>query len=383
MDKTSYKQIVHKSMKKEEIFLLNNSSYLEDIRRSRRGSIIFAASARLKRKYKEYKNAKSVEEKARRCADVLDTYEEMWLWRLATYISIAKEDRRVRKQQKGEWKCLDYSDSNEKDYYSIVVVVRNEARYMREFLLFYKATGADRVYLYDNDSSDNLMEVLDPFIKSGFVIYNSIHGPVVQAYVYRDAVRKTRNRTKWLAAVDADEYLFSPKGDMPQQLKQFERYPGIGVNWLMFGPSGHIHRPEGLIMDNYTETFADRNTKDNRHIKSIVQPARVYFFNHVHYAIYKNSGFAVDENGNKIGNYCAYYKTAGRAFTEIHHDEVFRINHYFTKSLEDLAEKCRRGYADRSDKKRIIEEELAKFDVPMDHDYTIEPYATIVRMNYK
>ena len=262
----------------------------------------------------------------------------------------------------------------------MAVIVKNEARYIREFILFYKATGADRIYIYDNDSSDNLIEEITPFLETGFVVYRYLHGPVVQTFAYRDAVRRTKRRTKWLALVDADEFLFSLKGTMPEQLKAYEKYPGVGVNWVVFGPSGHETRPEGLVMDNYTETFADNNDI-NLHIKSVVQPAEVFCVRHTHYALYNGRKYAVNEKGEVIDNYCALVGGAGKAFTECNNRDVFRINHYFTRSLEDLKEKCSRGFADGADKKSF-DEAKKSFEVPMTEDYSIMPYADIVREEY-
>ena len=182
---------------------------------------------------------------------------------------------------------------------SIVVPSYNEEESLP---LFYQATGAEKIYLYDNDSTDNLLEVINPFLESGFVEYRFIHGSKVQCFVYRDAVRRARGRTKWLAIVDADEFLFSPKGKMPEQLKAYEEYPGVGVNWVMYGPNGHDTRPEGLVMDNYTTALADHDAIVNCHIKSIVQPARVDFIVNPHYAVYKGGRNAVNECKEEIGN---------------------------------------------------------------------------------
>ena len=168
---------------------------------------------------------------------------------------------------------------------------------------------------------------------------------------------------------------------MPGQLKAYEQYPGIGANWVMYGPNGHVKRPEGLVMDNYTETYADRNIPVNRHIKSIVQPDKVFTVSHPHFAIYKGRTYAVDERCNKIDNYCAYIKTVGRAFTESHQGQIFRINHYYTKSHEDLKEKCSRGFADGSGR-RVFDDVIEMFDFPMEADYGIKPYADIVREKY-
>ena len=276
---------------------------------------------------------------------------------------------------------IDNSPRCVKDYYSVVVIVKDEARYMKEFLLFYFATGADRIYVYDNDSTDDLLEVLKPFLANGSVVYRRWGGDNVQTAAYMDAVRRTRKKTKWLAIIDADEFLFSPKGNMPDQLREYECFPGVCANWIMFGPNGHDRRPEGLVMDNYTTTPADYDSIINRHVKSVVQPAQVECIHHTHYSKYKKGLFAVDETKEPVDNHHAYVPNSGRAFTAHNHRDVFRINHYRTKSIEDLEEKCRRGYADGAPNAEI-EDLLGIYREPLVEDHSIKLYADMVRESY-
>lgn len=367
----------------QDLFLKNNEFFLNGILRSRRAGLVFRTSPRCRKLYRKYLNTKtlSVEEQNRACADVLNAFEQCLLSRLFFLSKCFSDDLRFHRAfSKGRLE-IDYSDRHHKDYYSVVVILKNEARYIKEFILFYQATGAERIYIYDNDSDDDLLEKIDPFVRSGFVVYRKWPGrwpgKSVQTSAYRHAVRKAKNRTTWLAIIDADEYLFSPKGKMPDQLKAYESFPGVGANWIVFGPNGHDRRPEGLIMDNYTTAIEYSNTI-NHHIKSIVQPKKVLSVHHTHFPMYRKRAFAVDENRGFIDNYSSYISRAGRAFTEDNHKDIFRINHYVTRSLEDLEAKCAKGYADGVDN-AVFEEQLRMFDNPLVSDYEIKEYADIVR----
>ncbi len=365
------------------LFLENNEYYLHSILNSRRAHIAFRTSPRCRKLYRKYLDSGSLPVKERNlaCSKVLNAYEHSLFYKLFFLKNCIADDIQFRHAfSKGRME-IDHSDKHHRDYYSVAVILKNEARNIREYILFYQATGADRIYLYDNDSDDNLLEVIDPFIRSGFVVYRKWPGrwpkKSLQTSAYRDAVRKAKKRTTWLAIIDADEFLFSPKGKMPDQLKAYESYPGIGVNWITFGPNGHDRRPEGLIMDNYTTAIEYGNTI-NHHIKSIVQPKKVLSVYHTHFPIYRKNAFAVDENYRFIDNYSSYISKAGRAFTEDNHRDIFRINHYVTKSLEDLEIKCARGYADGVDN-AVFEEQLRMFECPLVSDYEIKPFADIVR----
>lgn len=360
------------------LFLEKNEWYLKKI-----GPVcsVLRFRPRIRNLYAAYEAATDLEQKNRACVDLLNAVQESLLWKAIQKARCAVEDLRVWKDQIGKRKVIDRSDHRCKDTYSVAVIVKNEARYIREFILFYRATGADRIYLYDNDSTDSLMEELEPFLASGFVVYRRWTGKKVQLAAYRDVIRRTRRRTKWLALVDADEFLFSPRGSMPQQLQAYESFPGVCVDWLFYGPNGHEKRPDGLIMDNYTTRVADALSPMNCHVKSIVRPCEVVFMNHVHYAVYRKGQYAVNECGDRMDNTCAFIGGGGRAFTAVNHKDVFRINHYATKSLEDLTEKCRRGYPDGTPN-AVLENQLLPFREPLTEDYAIKPYADIVRAQY-
>ena len=360
-----------------ERFLNHNRNCIYKIRHSRKIKWIFALHPRMRRLYKAFlqEAGKGSEEENTAISAVINAYEETAFWKVSRIFDCVREDIGLYIRQRGKRKIIDRSDHKKKDYYSVAVIVKNEARYLREFILFYKATGAERIYLYDNGSTDKRMEVLEPFINSGFVVYRYWPGHTAQMAAYRDAVRRTRKRTTWLALIDADEFLFSPKGRMPEQLRAFEAYPGVGVNWVIFGPNGHVKTPEGLVMDAYTTTPADYQNGINCHIKSVVQPSKVLTVFHPHYAIYRK-GYAVGENGAALDN------RTTRAFSRENHREVFRINHYTTKSLEDLEKKCRRGYPDGSPN-TVFENQLKPFEAPLTEDFAIKPYADTIRQKWE
>lgn len=43
---------------------------------------------------------------------------------------------------------------------SICAIVRNEARYILEWIAYHKAVGIDHFYIYDNQSTDETTDIL-------------------------------------------------------------------------------------------------------------------------------------------------------------------------------------------------------------------------------
>ena len=54
---------------------------------------------------------------------------------------------------------------------AFVLIAKNEASYIKEWLDFHIKQGVTNFIIYDNESTDNFREVLQPYIESGIVIY--------------------------------------------------------------------------------------------------------------------------------------------------------------------------------------------------------------------
>lgn len=248
---------------------------------------------------------------------------------------------------------------------SLVSIAKNEGPYIKEWIEFHKLVGVDRFYFYDNESTDNTREILEPYIKDGSVVYTYVKGRCLQNFVYADAVYKYKNQTKWMGVIDLDEYIVPvEKNNIVDFLKDYENYPAVGINWLMFDCNGHKTKPVaegGLITANYTRAML-KSDKTNTHIKSIFNPREVKKIYNPHYAIYSKCRSAVTENFEKIKD----------ANTKYHSSEKIQINHYFCKSVEEYDKKIARGYADMN-KDRDYINEYVNFP-EFTYDYAIQKY---------
>ena len=245
---------------------------------------------------------------------------------------------------------------NGKVNFSIVAIYKNEPDLI-EWIEYHKLVGVQRFYLYDNESSDNSKALLEPYIDSGEVIYHYVQGKCKQLPVYKDAIYHYKNETNWLAIIDLDEYIVPvEKNDINEVIEEYEDYPALGVNWIMFDSNDIKERPKGLVIENYTKVQLNIHSRENKHIKSIVNPRKVKFVSNPHYCIYKNHELAVDENFKKIGKYPDFENLS--AMTEQHSSNKIRINHYHTKSCEDYCRKRQFGFADSYKKRPEIDQYL-------------------------
>jgi len=130
---------------------------------------------------------------------------------------------------------------------SICAIFKNEAPYFKEWIEFHKLQGVEHFFLYNNNSDDDYLTVLQPYINTGEVTlrqwpyeYNSElkNLEIIIRNAYADCIQTYRTMTNWLAVIDIDEFLFCPDGqDLPSFLIDYEGYGGVCVNWRLFGTS--------------------------------------------------------------------------------------------------------------------------------------------------
>jgi GT2 family glycosyltransferase/SAM-dependent methyltransferase len=231
---------------------------------------------------------------------------------------------------------------------AICAVFKDEAAYLREWVEFHQLMGVERFYLYNNNSSDRYLDALQPHIASGAVVLHEWPQHPAQLQVYEHCLKTHGPETDWLAFIDIDEFLFSPRAKLlPDVLADYAEHPGVGVNWVMFGSAGHTVKPAGGVLENYLRRGPlDGGIKykqpdgsyrpENAHIKSIVQPSKVIACTNPHFMLYADNARAVNENGQPIDG----------PFTANVSVEKLRINHYWSKSEEECRIKFAKSLAD-------------------------------------
>ena len=138
-------------------------------------------------------------------------------------------------------------------YLSVGAIFRDEADYLQEWIEFHRLVGVERFFLYDNGSVDDWRTVLAPYTREGIVeVHDWPQG--LQYDAYNDCLRQHGPESRWIAFIDIDEFLFSPTGTpLPEMLTRYERWPGVGVHWCVYGGSGHLQKPDGLVIESYLD----------------------------------------------------------------------------------------------------------------------------------
>ena len=91
---------------------------------------------------------------------------------------------------------------------ALVLIAKNEAPYIEEWINFHRRQGVSHFIIYDNESTDNFREVLKPFADSGLVTYSIINGRARQLDAYNKALHDYGHKFRYMGFIDADEFVF-------------------------------------------------------------------------------------------------------------------------------------------------------------------------------
>lgn len=243
---------------------------------------------------------------------------------------------------------------------AVVCPVKLENNYIREWVECYLNLGFDNVILMDNNelAGERLEDVIDDYIKSGFVIVENFRGQPQSKTNQNDMNQATWDKHNqnydWLAYFDADEYLeLDPKYKTISDFLSLDRFNDadeIRVSWKMYGDNGIVRSP---ILQDYR---VEARFKDERNIspttwhnvtKAILRGKRDITFNRIchacshHGANISNIRKDVDVYGTEVDHTSHKWKAIlAEAW----------LNHYRTKSLyEFLVNKAYKRTAENTD----------------------------------
>ncbi len=230
---------------------------------------------------------------------------------------------------------------------AIVLIVRNEATHIREWAEFHACAGARGFVVYDNGCTDATLPILRAALGERLTVVpwrqlfsdsrlkREIHN---QALAYAHAASNFGARYRWMAFIDADEFLV-PKAarDYDGALAHLEGVRNVSLPWHMFGRSGHATAPEGGLVKNYLMRAADpmSDTRGVRQFKCLVDPCHLTEAG-VH-------SFAVDgvtDTANDRGEVVPLDRRRLPGFYSADH---LQLNHYYARSEAELAAKVGRG----------------------------------------
>jgi hypothetical protein len=225
------------------------------------------------------------------------------------------------------------------DYIALSSMCKENIDDIIEWLEYHKAIGIDKFILYNNDSNQDLANLLPQHLKDTCLVIDWFYDFDGRQIVAQQHCIKKFSNFKWIGFIDIDEYIVLLDEDIniKSYIKDYEAFGGICLHWLLFGSNGHTNRQTSTI---YSYTQSCPNHGANEHIKSIIDPKQyIGKHNDPHWLPTKNGN--VNTKKEKVSDAFGSIRAEHKAPLI---DYRMRINHYYTKSYEDFSnKKLRKG----------------------------------------
>jgi hypothetical protein len=254
-----------------------------------------------------------------------------------------------------------------KDTLSLVLIIKDEARYLAEWIEYHKLVGVDRFYIYDNESTDNIREILAHY--GDEIIYNYWPGRGQQIPAYNDAISKYKLNTKWMGFIDTDEFIVPVNHNkIMDVINEINPKWGLGMSWVNYGDSGLKNYSNDLVIERFVNR-APLHHEKSRMVKSIVNP-RATFMIAVHNGCFWGFRSSIDENGKRISGF-----NLKPSINKI------RVDHYFSKTYEEFQQKTKRGDVETPD--GVFDKSFEEGNTNDIYDNIMAKYTDAVKKNLK
>lgn len=258
---------------------------------------------------------------------------------------------------------------------AIAAIVRDEERYIGEWIAYHALVGVRALFIYDNGSTDRTLEVLrqnrhaDRVTTVPWIGFN--RGVRVQNAAYAHALANFGKAFRWMAFIDVDEFIVPKTHDtLDAALAGYADLPALSLPWHMFGPSGHGTRPPGLVVESYLERaeFPPRaDVVSLLNYKSIVDPTKVSLAKTHHVELIKEGAVMWNDRKERFDYHDRFDPRHATA-------DTLQLNHYFTRSREEMAEKVAKGRVSKDGRTKnaeLLAEQVNKLERYTTRDETI------------
>lgn len=193
---------------------------------------------------------------------------------------------------------------------SVFAIFKNESHCLKEWLEHYLYHGVDHFYLINDNSDDNFLEILEPYIEKNIItLFNtkSTYYLGRQRNLYNEFVLPRIKESSWLLLVDLDEFVWSPISiNLNDILKNVQPHIGqIQIEQSLFGSNNHITQPKTIV-----SSFTKRAETKGGNLKYFINSDYEFTSLNVHHATFldknheKNNFIFLDSNYLVLNHYC-------------------------------------------------------------------------------
>ena len=226
---------------------------------------------------------------------------------------------------------------------ALVLICKNEEDYIDEWIRYHVLAGVRHFYIYDNDySSGSTAAKARAHNRGGVAVV--VHpwrlkasagqcavGPQEAAYAHATLCYGHKHR--WMAFIDIDEFIVPRQhGTIIEALDRLKRYSNISLHWSLFGHCGHVTKPS----EPCAFAYMLRHQPDVHHnhcFKCVVDPCKFSMVSN-HECRTTDMGTTTSNDKGQVEDNLSRSSATGFISSEF-----LQLNHYQSKSLEELQAK--------------------------------------------
>ena len=159
----------------------------------------------------------------------------------------------------------------------VCAIGKNENKYVKEFVEYYLKYGVDKIFLYDNNNSDDEIynEVINDYINSGFVeILDWRRKSNDQLSMMNDCYQKNYNKYNLLIFNNIDEFIHLKNNNNIKYFlgqEKFSTCKKIYLNWALHTDNNLILNGNKTLQQSLSENKEGGKLSKNTLIKSIIR----------------------------------------------------------------------------------------------------------------
>ena len=218
----------------------------------------------------------------------------------------------------------------------LCLLIKNQNKYIKEFINYYKEKGIKKIIIYDNNLFDgeHLDDVVNEEINEGFIELIDLRGfENIQNIVNNHCYEKMKNKFDWIAFFDIDEYIYINENKTLENFlndKKFNKCKLIKFSVQFYGDNDLIYYTNKSVFERFTKPSSYQINMP----KFILRGGLNNFIIDIH------NTFLLGSACNPQGNFI----NATSKYMDISYKYAY-LKHYYTKSAEEFCDKVKGGSA--------------------------------------
>ena len=251
--------------------------------------------------------------------------------------------------------------SNYKYFLTCCLMIKNEGKYIEEWMDHYISEGVEHFYIIDNGSTDNTLELLKKYDDLITLFKDTRLYPNLQTTMLNDNFWPLVKESEWTMIVDADELIVGKYGkSIRQHLKEMAKnVSSVYVIWTMFyGKEESVDRMKD-IKTRFNYDYLHELGMNSKYFlmfgKSIFRPDRLKIDRlHIHQQVIRDT---IIDNFNRIHK--SFPDTICQRCNHINEETLsktpIQLNHYFIKTRIEYEDRMKSDIYDTIKNPRVGE----------------------------